>query len=173
MKNTSALILSGGKSQRMGFPKAFLKFNEEQTFIEKIASEFINFGCEKIIIVMNNDNISHINSVNPEILSKIETVVNPNPESGRFSSIKTGLEKLKDSENVFIHNIDNPFVCRETLELLYKNFNNCDFCVPVFENKGGHPIIIGKNIIKDSFNQLSDTNLKEFLRDFKRIIKFH
>ena len=75
---------------------------------------------------------------------------------------------IEKSKKVFIHNVDNPFVCQETLELLYENFYNCDYCVPTFENKGGHPIIISNKIIQKTFDLPGDKNLNEFLRQFIR-----
>ena len=36
MKNIAAIILAGGESSRMKQPKAFLKFDNHITFVEKI-----------------------------------------------------------------------------------------------------------------------------------------
>ena len=52
MENFSALILSGGNSERMHFPKPYLKFGTS-TFIEKIIDTYKSFGTNKIVVVLN------------------------------------------------------------------------------------------------------------------------
>jgi len=165
--NISALILAAGFSERMKFPKAFLMFNDKMTFLEKIVSEFKIFGCNSIFVVFNNKNVLHLNK-NNLFLNEIEYGINYNPEFGRFSSLKIGFNKLIKNEFIFIHNIDNPFVEQNTLELLFNNFSDCDFCVPTFQNKGGHPILINQNIAQQALEIPDDSNLKEFLNKFNR-----
>ena len=55
MKNKYAgLILTAGRSSRMGTHKALLKLNDK-TFIEHITLNMIKSGCSKIIIVYSSD----------------------------------------------------------------------------------------------------------------------
>jgi len=146
-KKVSSIIFAAGKSERMEFPKQFLKFNEEFTFIENIAFEFFNFGCSEIIIVVNERDEIHYADLK---LSFCKFVVNRNIDLGRFYSVKIGLgEALKsDSDFFFLHNSDMPFVKYQTLDLLWKNKKSNSFSVPYFNEKGGHPILIPRKIAK-------------------------
>ncbi len=141
----SAVILSSGLSERMGQPKALLKWNSSITFIEKIIGEFERFGCKQIVCMINE--ITEPICKNLVVPQNVKFVVNHHPDWGRFYSIKTGLNEVKDSDFCFIHNVDNPFVSIETIEKLYKKRDSEVWCSPVYQGKGGHPVIIPNQII--------------------------
>jgi len=48
-----AVIPATGMPSRMKTYKPLLKFDKNQTFIEKKVDEFLNFGCNQIIVVTN------------------------------------------------------------------------------------------------------------------------
>ena len=103
-----ALILSGGTSERMGVPKAFLKIGDI-TFLEKIVSAYCLAGIDKIIVVLNRNLFSGADiGLMLNTVKNIEFVCNSAPELGRFYSIKLGLQKLSHPGYCFIQNIDNP-----------------------------------------------------------------
>ena len=54
METISALILAGGKSERMTHPKPWLML-DGQTFAEKIIDTYISAGIEKIVLVINKE----------------------------------------------------------------------------------------------------------------------
>ena len=151
----SAVILSSGFSERMGKPKALLKWNESATFIEKIIYEFENSGCGKIICV--------INEIIEPLLSKlkfgpnVQFVVNPRPELGRFGSIKLGVKEIIESDFCFIHNVDNPFINNKTIEKLHSVRNTGAWCSPVYSGKSGHPVLL-PNAILSKINEIDDLN---------------
>jgi molybdenum cofactor cytidylyltransferase len=157
-----ALILSAGNSTRMGFPKALLQFDEHFSFIETIIQQYQNFDCTRICTILNPENLTSFDE--PAIVK----LVNKNPENGRFSSLKIGFKALEDMDYIFVQNIDNPFADRNLLKSLLKGIEGFDFCVPVFENRGGHPIIVCNKIAKAAQNEPDDTNLKEFLSHYTR-----
>ena len=47
------LILAGGMSERMKYPKPWLPFNEVQSFLDKIVDEYNEFGVDQTVLVMN------------------------------------------------------------------------------------------------------------------------
>src|ERR1017187_6340720 len=54
MKNTfGAIILSGGKSERMNYPKAFLEIHGV-TFLQKLANTY-NKEVSEIVVVLNQE----------------------------------------------------------------------------------------------------------------------
>lgn len=168
--NIGVIILAGGKSERMDYPKPYLIYNDT-TFIAKIISEYEKIGCSKITVVINKDFfvspwISYLNSLS----SKTEFLVNHSPKLERFYSIKLGIEAIhKTCDYCFIQNIDNPFVDEKLLTTLIENRNDNGFALPVYKGKGGHPILISKKVI-DYINEREsiDLNLKDVLRLFDR-----
>lgn len=169
-KNISVIILAGGDSERLNFPKPFLPFSQHITFIEKLIRVYFKFGCRKIITVINSKYFKEI------IFSDLKKsfgalyVINNHPEYGKFYSLKSGVSKLTDENFCFIQNIDNPFTNLSLLNRLYKAKSfNC-YVSPVFKRKGGHPILIGGKIIQDIRNELSSKiNLRFFLDKYQRL----
>ncbi len=78
-ENISAVILAAGTSGRMKKNKTELMFDNKRTFFEKIASEYINFGCKEIIAVLNEESYNSLLKVISEIPSEIRIVINKHP----------------------------------------------------------------------------------------------
>ena len=138
-KYFSAIILAAGKSSRMGIPKLFLKFDEENTFIEHIVNDYQSFGCKEIVIVVNNIGNDYLNKSKIPFLDNVKIVINKHPDWHRFYSLKIGAKNLFGDLPVFIHNVDNPYVSPTVLKKLIKHSDKADYISPEFDGKGGHP----------------------------------
>ncbi|MGA2295992.1 MAG: NTP transferase domain-containing protein [FCB group bacterium] len=171
IKPVSALILAAGESKRMNYPKSLLPVSNGARFIDKIIREFVNFGCREILVVINKNLKDYISYD-----GNIKIIVNENLAYERFYSIKIGLRELyilkpstQDdiSEFCFIHNVDNPFISGEILSTLYKNKLEDGYVFPTFNDKGGHPILMGKKIINAIISEeKNDLNFREFLNNY-------
>jgi len=156
-------------SERMGKPKFALGFEMQKTFLEEIIARYSEFPCEEIIVVMNVNGRALLDSLKIKLPANTKITINPNPEHGRFSSIKTGLNHLSNRTAVFIHNVDNPFVNVGLLRALSTNLGHADYCVPMFKNRGGHPILISPKVVDAIINcSHDDLNLKEYLKAFEK-----
>jgi len=51
----AAIILSAGKSTRMGTHKALLEFDEKNNYAQKIIEQFLQAGAKKCVLVVNNE----------------------------------------------------------------------------------------------------------------------
>lgn len=171
------IILVGGKSQRMNFPKAYLIYNGK-TFLEKIVDEYYQSGIKNIFVVLNEDFCNgEWTEYIDQVKSKITLIKNPNPDFGRFHSLKLGIKKmLNDSAHLtggkefcFIQNIDNPFVNKELIKNLMEFKNPAGYTSPVFMGRNGHPVLISKKIIQH-INTLpdGDFNLRSVLTCFPK-----
>lgn len=164
--DTCCVLLSGGVSSRMSQHKALLAFSETKNFLEQIVSVYKNFGVEKIIVVANKE-LTTQQKLEGESWSVIQ---NNFPEKGRLYSFQLAIEAMIGFQYCFVQNIDNPFIHTELLNNLWKNRTLADYVSPVYENKGGHPIILHHRIMQQlkketNFNQ----SLKEFLQGFSRM----
>lgn len=164
------LILAGGKSERMFFPKAFL-LCEGKTFLKKIVEEYYDAGLKNIYVVLNENfcTAEWSNYLN-QVKSRIRLIKNPNPELGRFHSLKLGIKKMQDPDFCFIQNIDNPFVNKEVIKSLMESGNSEGYTSPVFNGKNGHPVLISKKIMQH-INKLpeGDFNLRTILSGFPKL----
>ena len=169
-KSVGALILAAGFSSRMKTPKPFLQYDAEKVFIEKIIDDYLEFGCKKIIITINEEH-KEWNEIRSKFKGNdsIQFVVNRIPEYERFYSIKIGLENLDNMDYCFIQNVDNPFIERKILDMIYEERFKEGYTVPYFLGSGGHPVLLGTNVIKQiQLEKNTDQNFKEFLTGFQR-----
>jgi CTP:molybdopterin cytidylyltransferase MocA len=165
-----ALILAGGHSSRMGYPKPWLQFDKGKTFLEQIVNLYLNCKIKRIVIVLNHKYYS------PEwsaIIEKIEKsasiILNHKVEKGRLFSIFTGLQELKASDYIFIHNIDNPFIKVDQIQKLQRHPTPEGVTIPAYHGKGGHPVLISQKL-SHYILELSDLTptLKDIFMKFKR-----
>ena len=165
----SVIILAAGKSSRMGSPKLGLQFDKKETFLEAIIRQYRSYSCKEILVVINEDGAALIRSKSIDISSDVVLVTNTHLEWERFYSVKLGMQHLKCTYPVFIHNVDNPFANKEILSSLHNNISKVDYVVPVFQGRGGHPILVSEKIIlaiKDE--PKNDLILSDFLTLFDK-----
>ena len=161
MIKPATIILAAGSSSRMGIPKHQLLFTEGETFLEHIIRVYERISSFPLVVV-----------VNPESgiveIPGTHIVVNSYPGKGRFQSIKLGLAETKNKA-VFIQNVDNPFINVGLLHQLVNQLGKADYAVPVYEGKGGHPVLLSA---ETAMKILSDYEIHnrfdEVLLNFKR-----
>lgn len=168
-KKYSAIILSAGKSSRMGVPKFSLRFNEAYTFLENIINEFSKFDCSEIMVVLNPDSASYLKQLSLNLPSNSKIVINKHPEWERFYSLKLGAKALDFPTNTFVSNIDNPFVNQDVLNRLASKGEGFNYVNPTYNGKGGHPFLISEKVITDLVSEEKDQiHLKEFISGYTR-----
>ena len=167
-KNVNAVIPAAGRSQRMQSFKPLLPFDKERSFIEKIVDEFVDFGCNEIIVVINKDiyKVSK-DTVLKKLERQVEIIINENLDYGRYYSIKLGLQKLKNKEYCFIHNCDNPLINQEILSGIFSHKFSGGYVSPVYDDHGGHPVLISKVMIKRIIeSEENAANFREVIQSF-------
>jgi molybdenum cofactor cytidylyltransferase len=167
IKNTSAIILAAGFSTRMGTAKYGLELPGGKTFLSSLISRYADFGCVEIVAVLNQEGMDFLAQANDHLPGQFSAVLNPHPELGRFRSIRCGLEALKFSNPVFIHNIDNPCVNYDILQILCNHLAGYDFVKPAVQSRGGHPVLVSRKVVEAALNEKHDqTIFSEFLKQF-------
>lgn len=123
-----AIILSGGKSSRMGKNKALLPFNDK-TNIERIRDELQSLFDD--IILVTNDPESY------EFLN-LKSVSDEFPGKGPLAGIHAGLMASDYEENIVVA-CDMPFVSAELASTLVQGLKHYDAIIPVIGGKR-HPL---------------------------------
>ncbi len=165
-----ALILAGGHSSRMGFPKPWLRFNEGKTFLEQIVDLYLKCKIQRIVIVLNHEYYSAKWSAVIEKIEKSASIkLNHQVEKGRLFSIFTGLQEFKGSDFIFIHNIDNPFIKVGQIRKLQCHPNPEGVTIPAYRGKGGHPVLISPKVSRHILGLCDFTpTLKDIFMKFER-----
>ncbi len=149
-----ALILAGGHSSRMNYPKLWLNTPSGKTFLLQLVQSYLKANVDQVVCVLNNTYGQNewVEKVQ-EIPSEVKIVYNEDVNLGRLHSINLGLRHMSEMEYVFIQNVDSPFVLSETLEFLSMNCTDNKIVQPVYNKKKGHPIVIPKNVVNHILTQ--------------------
>jgi len=166
---TGAIILAGGNSARMHFPKPFLNF-DGRCFLEKIIDAYRSADFNEIAVVINDRfTTGEWTSYLSRIRLKSLIVQNGQPGRGRFYSLKLGAEALKEVDYCFVQNVDNPFVEASLLKRLWAHKNEAGYVLPVRKNRGGHPVLINREILTAIRTGKDDSLiLRDFLQGYNK-----
>ena len=157
------VILAAGLSERMKELKAFLPYDENTRFIEKILSTYSDWGCSEIVVVTNPEALKQMKQTEM-IPSAATIVVNDHMELERFYSVKLGLGAIRKSSFCFIQNVDNPLITPQILDLLYDHRSYEKYVSPVFKNKRGHPVLLNRENINHILNwPVNSANFRQVL----------
>ena len=171
MKNNCyVIILSGGNSLRMGYPKAFLPFDEGETFLSHLLEVYLQFGCEQQIVMLNKDlavekyNL-HLDSLRAKC--KIRVLEEPSPD--RLYSVRSGLKEVPADNYVFIQDVDMPLTSVAILEKLWEKKIPDAYAVPQFEGISGHPVLFGPHVARKIMEMpYEESTLRKALENFPR-----
>lgn len=143
-KQIIGVILSAGASERMGAPKALLKFPDGRTLLEDQIAIFNSAGIEDVVTVVGADAAEIIEN---GCALKTTWLVNKDWELGQFSSIQTAILYCVECEysGAILLPVDVVGTKSATISALIdgaKNNPNASAIVPQFKGKSGHPIYI-------------------------------
>jgi len=162
-RKAGVVILAAGRSERMKEMKAFLPYDKNKRFIDKIISTYSEWGCTEIVVVTNAEAMQRM-KLTGMVPSTVSMVVNDHVEFERFYSVKLGLGAIRRSSFCFIQNVDNPFIDSQILDLIYKHRTDKKYVSPVFKGKGGHPILLNR----ENMNRICNWNVNS--ANFKEVI---
>lgn len=154
-----AIILSGGKSSRMGLNKAFLPLSEK-TCIERILLELKKSNMISEYILVTNQ-IEDYHSL------KMKTVSDVFPGMGPIAGLHAGLLSAKEDVNIVVA-CDMPFISIRLVDFMFNQLGNHEAVVPIIHGNM-HPLfaVYTKRLIDRMESALRTGNLKirQFLRD--------
>ena len=145
--NLAGLILAGGKSQRMGKPKALLSLQGD-TFLDRLIGTFSR-TCSSVTVVLGHE--AEIIENRLARGKEAQIVVNRDYELGQLSSFQCGLRALPPTaEAVLFTPVDYPSFRPETVELLKLAAQPGDLLViPRRNGKRGHPVLAHVSLIAE------------------------
>jgi molybdenum cofactor cytidylyltransferase len=162
-----ALILAGGKSERMDFPKPYLIF-QDKTFLQKIIETYKKAGVKNICLVINQNFCSGKWENDFEKIAPLITKIDKtDPDKGRFHSIKLGIKHFLNTDYVFIQNADNPFITNKIIKSLKRHRLAKGYTQLFCDGRKGHPILISKRIVNAINTEPDDEgNLRTILSGY-------
>jgi molybdenum cofactor cytidylyltransferase len=152
----ASIILSAGRSRRMGEDKALLSINGISA-LQTIINAITPFA-EQIIVVAGKNY--------PQLKDDYPAIYNENWQKGMFSSLQKGLSAVSEDKWIMLHLIDHPFILPATYQKLVNAINDDYLVIKPFlttENRSGHPILISPELRNILLKSPQDTNLKEVM----------
>lgn len=155
------VILAAGASTRMGRPKLLLPWGE-RTILAHLAEQWAALGAGQVAVVVE------AKSPLEGHLTKVERIVNPQPELGMFGSVQCAAKWqgwLRELTHFTITLGDQPHVPFSTLQevVWFAEQNPGYICQPSRNGRPRHPVMVPGAV----FTQLAashEPTLKDFLR---------
>lgn len=170
--NITGLILSAGKSGRMGKFKPLINY-KDKSFLKNV---IINLDpvCDKIIIVTGFNSTELKEKIveqfenNKELIikDKLLFVENPVFEKGMFTSLQKGLSQAIDADWVLYHFVDQPGLPKDFyLDFIGQIDSVSNWIQPSYNNRNGHPILIKNELFEIILKPDENSNLREISRE--------
>jgi len=154
-----AIILSAGKSERMGSPKALLRYRG-MSFLSTILAAIASARIEPVIVVAGH----HYDLIS-QVFPILQIVFNPDYEKGMSTSVQAGIRALPDGlDGAAVFLVDHPLIDRQTIDALLARLAPGHIVVPVHNGRRGHPVIFASNLFGEILDLSPDQGLNTVVK---------
>jgi molybdopterin-guanine dinucleotide biosynthesis protein A len=130
-----ALVLAGGKSQRMKENKILTKLGDKPLLLH-VTDKIRGMTNEVVVVVGKNDEIEKYAAILPSPVTIIKDSVEG---KGPLMGILSGMQKMC-SEYAVVLPCDSPFIKKEVLEHLFDKAQGADAVIPRWPNGNIEPL---------------------------------
>lgn len=162
VQDIAAIVLAAGRSQRMGAFKPLLPFGPN-TVVGSCIENLRGGGAEIVVVVIGQG--ARAETLRDRLQNSGVTIaVNPDPESEMSASIASGVRELPESTKaVIINPVDHAAVPAQVVRMLIDEWKKGARLVkPVFNERGGHPVLIDMAFRHELQSLDPDRGLKAF-----------
>ena len=158
----AAIVLSAGKSERMGSPKALLEFRG-QTFLATILAAIASARMSSVVVVAGH----HYDRI-VRAFPNARVAFNPNYEQGMSTSVQVGIRALLEGpdrvDGAAIFLVDHPIIDRQTIDALTARLLPGRIVVPLCEGRRGHPVLFAADLFAEILELAPDQGLNTVVK---------
>jgi molybdenum cofactor cytidylyltransferase len=152
-KRVGAIILAGGRSERLGRAKQLLPWNG-RTLVEAVVEEVCRAErLAEVLVVLRRDVAEALGKRAGERLGCARIVFPDETGEGCAASYRSGLAALEESEldAVVILLADQPGVRVETIERVIAGWESSGAAIAVvrYRDRGGHPLVFDRSLFAE------------------------
>ncbi len=173
MKNIGLIILAAGKASRMGKPKQLLTY-QGSSLISHAVKIGLNSNCRPVIVVLG----AYKEQVKPQIDKlPIEIIENSDWETGMSSSIRAGINAIKQSnfnlDGVIIALADQPLISEAVFNQLIEKYQETrnktknKIIASTYDDIVGVPALFDKNFFSELMDIEGDRGAKALIRKYR------
>lgn len=149
------LILTGGRSSRMGQPKALLPVDARDSFVSRLVRTLREAGVDDVVVVAAGDGpVDAIRRALAATPPEPRIILNPDPSRGQLSSLLTGLEALDRPglDALLVTLVDIPLVGVSTVRALLEAYarTRAPIVRPIRrrDSAHGHPVVFDRSVFE-------------------------
>jgi molybdenum cofactor cytidylyltransferase len=162
-----AVVLSAGRSTRMGRAKATLPLEDGDTFLTRVVRTFLDASVDDVVVVVGHDAESIVASFAASGLPA-RFVVNHEYDRGQWSSLVAGLGVV-DRPGVtaaLVTLVDVPLVTATTIRAVVECYRRTRAPIvrPTSGARHGHPLLIDRSLFAELRLADSQTGAKPIIR---------
>jgi len=172
------LFLAAGEGSRLGStPKALLK-KDGDSLLKRFCQTAQSLSFTQFIVVTG----FHAQAIESELASivgdlrlPISLVSNPHPELGQSSSVRVGLEALKENYDVLLISLcDQPNIGKKEITALLNQYeqrkSGTEIVMPMVGRQRGNPVLFSKKVI-DSILAIPGMVCRPFMDDHPELVE--
>ncbi|MDP6041818.1 MAG: molybdenum cofactor guanylyltransferase [Candidatus Latescibacteria bacterium] len=151
----SGLILVGGRSKRMGRPKAWLPFGNE-SLLQRIVHALSGVVSPIVLVAESGQVLPDVKGV--------EILYDPIPDQGPLMGLATGLKALQPvSKWAFVTGCDAPFLTSKLISLLFSGRRDAEIVAPHIEGQSYPLTALYNTDIWQKAQTLLDSNVHRLM----------
>lgn len=130
--SAGGIVLCGGKSSRMGYPKALLPFGNE-TLLARVVRILSEIVSPVIVVAAPNQHL-------PRLASNARIVEDRHEGRGPLEGLRAGLEEIQhETDLVYATSCDAPFISLQFVRRVLQLADEHDIAIPMIEGYA-HPM---------------------------------
>jgi len=160
-------ILAGGKSERMGFPKAKLSKNGIP-ILRAMVEALIEAGYYPVGVVIGEKALEKW--VAQEV-PDVDRIFNQTPELGAISSLRLAIKAMENSASGLLSwPVDHPLIAVETLKQMKLLATATNIVIPTFDGRRGHPTWWGRGSWEMLMSEAANNGANRILKLLENIV---